>query len=363
MTVMPPPFVVMTMPRSRSFWLSKFLAPRGWTCGHDSLRYMRNLDDGRRWLAQPWTGTCETGIAPWWRALQRLRPDCAVVVVRRDPREVIESLVRLGLFPESETLWRQCYRMAAKLDQIALRWPGALVVDYQDLVLEDCCAEVFEHCLGGLEHDPTWWQWHHQTNLQGDVLGILRYLVAYAEPIQAAIAGAKQAELGAMERRPKNQSLYGYTVQLEPLASLRRDGAAVFALHCIQAGLAPGAWQATNWSLYQGLEDQGNLQCLLARDSSGGLIGYLLTVIGPSFDDTRVRQATHTMQWTDPMWPGLGRRMAREAVALLVGKANEVIWQPGELADGPRFGLLAKRLGAKPDGQLWRLELGSGGPG
>ena len=74
---MTPPFVVYALPRSRTFWLSRFLCYAEWNCGHDEIRHARSLDDVRAWFSQSYTGTVETAAAPWWRLIQRLRPDCA----------------------------------------------------------------------------------------------------------------------------------------------------------------------------------------------------------------------------------------------------------------------------------------------
>src|SRR5664279_2954834 len=123
-----PPFVVLAMPRSRSYWLSRFLSAGGWHCGHDELRHMRSLDDVRSWLAQPLTGTVETAAGPFWRLLMDLAPDARVVVLRRPVAEVVDSLVRLGF--ERAPMVRIMTRLDAKLAQIAVRVPGCLSVSF-----------------------------------------------------------------------------------------------------------------------------------------------------------------------------------------------------------------------------------------
>ena len=49
----PPPFVVLSLPRSRSYWLSRYLSYGGWHCGHEEIRHARTLSDVRAWLARP----------------------------------------------------------------------------------------------------------------------------------------------------------------------------------------------------------------------------------------------------------------------------------------------------------------------
>ena len=55
----PPPFLVLALPRSRTFWLSRFLAFGGWDCGHDQLRFMRGMEDVKAWLGTPCFGSVE----------------------------------------------------------------------------------------------------------------------------------------------------------------------------------------------------------------------------------------------------------------------------------------------------------------
>ena len=61
-----PPFVIFALPRSRTFWLSKFLTAGGWVCEHDEARHVRGMDDVRSALGREFTGYVETGAAPFW---------------------------------------------------------------------------------------------------------------------------------------------------------------------------------------------------------------------------------------------------------------------------------------------------------
>jgi hypothetical protein len=90
----PPPFVVFSLPRCRTKWLSVFLQYGPWSVGHDELRHARSLDDVTSWLSQPCTGTVETAASPFWRLLPA---GVRVVTVRRDVWDVVGSLFRAGL--------------------------------------------------------------------------------------------------------------------------------------------------------------------------------------------------------------------------------------------------------------------------
>jgi hypothetical protein len=163
-----PPFVILGLPRSRTYWLSHYLSYGGWHCGHDELRRCRSLDDAREWLARPRTGTAETVGARYWRMLWRIAPETRVVVVRRDPGAVFRSLIRLPYPMDAAYLARELRRQDRALDQVAKRWPGALTVTFDDLAQEAVCARVFEHCLP-YSHDHAWWASLADRNLQADV--------------------------------------------------------------------------------------------------------------------------------------------------------------------------------------------------
>ena len=51
----PPPFVVLSLPRSRSYWLSRYLSYGGWHCGHEEIRHARTLSDVRGRVGKPLT--------------------------------------------------------------------------------------------------------------------------------------------------------------------------------------------------------------------------------------------------------------------------------------------------------------------
>ena len=171
------PFVIFALPRSRTKWLSAFLAYGDWQCAHDQLRHCRSLDDVRSWLAQPCTGTVETAAAPHWRLLRRLAPETRVVIVRRDPADVFASLRRMPYEMDWAYIARELQRQDVALDEVADRWPQALSIAYADLAHEETCARLFQHCLP-YRHDHEWWASLAQQNLQADVDGVVRDVAA-----------------------------------------------------------------------------------------------------------------------------------------------------------------------------------------
>ena len=138
-----PPYVIYALPRSRTFWLSRFLTYRDWNCGHDELLHCRSMDDVGSWLGQPCTGTVETNAAPFWR----LVPYMKTVVIRRPVDEVVDSLRKLGFQTDQDNFTSYIRNLDRKLDQIERRVPNVLSVSFDELKTEEACKRVFQFCL------------------------------------------------------------------------------------------------------------------------------------------------------------------------------------------------------------------------
>jgi hypothetical protein len=227
------PFVVLALPRSRTYWLSKFLTYGNWTCGHDEIRHARSLSDVQAWLARPRTGTAETAAALFWRVLRRLAPHARVVVLRRDPSAVFASLLRLPVEFDAAIMVQQLRRLDAALDEVAACWPGALSVAFEDLRHEATCAAVFEHCLG-LSHDHAWWASLAESNLQADIPALLHETLANERLITRLNRG-----IACRDYRMRLEATHGPTFghievhRWSPAVAvaMRRDIDAVCAMH------------------------------------------------------------------------------------------------------------------------------------
>jgi hypothetical protein len=350
----PPPFVIFGLPRSRTYWLSRFLSYGGWECGHEEARRLRSPEDVKAWLSMPATGTAETAAAPFWRTLQRLAPQARVVVIRRPAEEVIASLMRLGIAFDPAVLATVVRGLDTKLDQIEARWPGALAVRYEDLATEATCARVFEHCLP-FKHDPAWWRLLAPMNLQINMPALVRYAAAYAAPIAKVAAQVKQQTIAAMGRA---KEIDGVTFQQEPFGTFYRDATECFEEHLVQTGQAPDDHARKNLPLLQALDDLGALQIITARSRNGLMHGYLMSIVSPSLDSPGLIEGMHTIFFASPDVRGLGMKLQREALAALRARGvGEVVMRAGVRGSGPRLGTIYRRLGAEPFGELYRLKL------
>ncbi len=347
------PFIIYALPRSRTFWVSRFLSYGDWNCGHDELRHARGLEDVRSWLSQECTGTVETAGAPWWRLARRYRPDLRTIVIRRPVRDVVESLVRLGLDTTIEPLM---VKLDRKLDQIERRVPGVLSISYAELATEAGCARLFEHCLP-YAHKPDWWGAFASLNLQVSMAALIRYSAAYQTQLDKVAKIAKQQCIAGMARPVKD--LEGVSIQQESFETVHRDGRHLFRDHCISVGETPDSWEGKNIPLMRELDRRHAIQFMTAR-SNGRMFGYLMAILSPSLESPHIMTAVHTLFFAAPGFFGLGMKMQRASIAALKEKGiHEVYFRAGPRGSGPKMGPLYQRLGAEDFGHLYKLETGA----
>lgn len=348
------PFIIYSLPRSRSFWLSRYLSYGAWHCGHDEIRYTRSIDDVRSWFGQDFTGTAETAAAPWWRMVQRIRPDIRTVVVRRPVPEVIDSLARLSLVFDRPAVMAKLRYLDRKLDQIERRVSNVMSVTFDELREEKTCGAVFERCLG-IERNPEWWATMAPLNIQINMSAMLRYCVAYKAPMEKLSLIAKQFEFSAMARDTK--PIDGLTIQQESFDTFFRDGHPLFRAHLAEVGEPPDAFWSKNLPLMQALYQHGAMQITTAR-CNGRMFGYLMAVISPSMENAAVTTAIHTTFYASPLFPGLGLKLQRASLQALRDRGiDEAYWHSGVRGSGPRMDVIYRRLGASDFGRLYTLKL------
>lgn len=327
--------------------MSRFLSYADWQCGHDELRHARSMADVNAWFAQPCTGTVETAAAPFWRLL----PDgVRTIVVRRPVGDVLDSLSRLGFAADPQIV----RRMDAKLDQIEARVPSVLSVQFSDLASEEGCAMVFEHCLPYV-HDHGWWETMAALNLQINFGHMLRHYAAYRPQLEKFAGQAKHTAIAAMRCPPR--AIDGMTIQHEPFDVWYRDAVPLFREHMLQTGQAIDDYTRKNIPLLRLIDELGCMQVTTAR-CNGRMFGYLMTVLSPSLDAPDVLSAMNLPFFASTDTPGLGMKLQRASIdGLRARGVGEIFMRAGTRGSGPRLGVMYRRLGAVPDGELFKLEL------
>lgn len=181
------PFIIHTLGRSRTAWLSEFLSYGPWWCEREIAISMRSLDDVAKWFRRPNVGTVETAACYGHWLLRQSVPDIREAVIRRPVEDVIRASLANGIKagvnydePELRRLITYGDRM---LEKIAAR-PGVLSLDYADLETEAGCRKVFEFCLG-LPFDREWWLKWKDENVQISLVDIVYY---YADNLDAITA-------------------------------------------------------------------------------------------------------------------------------------------------------------------------------
>ena len=171
------PFIVYALPRSRTAWLSKFLSYGDWTCHHEQAIYMRTMDDVRALLSRPDTGCVETAAAQGRYLIKHAFPDIREVVILRPVKEVVNSMLNTDVAsiaaydPDKlQKIMEYGDRILRKIAQDV----NVLAINYSDLVFEEACADIFEHCLP-YRFDKSWWKSLKFQNIQVDVKAVLQY--------------------------------------------------------------------------------------------------------------------------------------------------------------------------------------------
>lgn len=150
-------YIVFALPRTRSFWLSKFLSYEGLKCEHDDWIGLNH---------RPWfNGSVETGMIPYWKDIKTIYPKMRMATVRRPIDEVISSLMRLELPIHADKMIFTVKLCIHHMYELENADPSVLKTSYEELATEEGCAKIFQHCLQR-PFDHKWWMYMKDQNLQ-----------------------------------------------------------------------------------------------------------------------------------------------------------------------------------------------------
>ena len=205
---MPQPFIIYTLSRSRTAWLSEFLTYGPWFVEREIAIGMRSLDDVANWFACPNVGTVETAACYGHWLLRQAVPGIREAVVRRPVEAVIQSSLAageaVGITYDESHLRRLLTYGERMLTKISAR-PGVLTLDYADLETEAGCRAIFEFCLE-TSFNREWWLRWRDVNVQISLLDLVRYYAANLAEITTWKQTAK-AELRHLVRTGKLKEL------------------------------------------------------------------------------------------------------------------------------------------------------------
>jgi len=271
------PFIVFSLPRSRSAWIARFLSYGGKTCGHDLATRCGTMAEFRAMFDRDYAGTAETGAVVGWQAIRRLLPEARIAVVRRPVAEVHGSLARFGL--GSPLLMDELRERDAMLDQVA-RLRGVKSYSFADLNGIDACRDLFEHCLGE-PFDWEWWERWANRNVQVDVAERVKFLADNRERIEAlkreARGGAPHVVIGP-----------------ESWDSVWPEIDAVFAEHFseVEGDLASNRPYKLDEPAMRAMNATGQLRIFTAR-VDGALAGYCMWSVTKDVESAGMLIAQH----------------------------------------------------------------------
>lgn len=346
-------FIVYGLPRSRTFWLSQFLTYKDWQCGHDEIRYVRDMNDIRSYFKQANIGTVETAASPFYRLVQHYVPNIKTVIVRRDPIDILRSLSQLNTPCNFEATEKMLRNQEIKFYQIEKNVPNVLSVNFEELNDEATCAKIFEHCLP-FKHDPVWYNSIKDINLQVHYGRQVEYCKHYMPQLQKAAKIAKMQILSLLQKPEVN--LDGIEIKEEPFQTWV-DEQRLVKSHLAFVGENPDVLETVNFEVFRMLEKEGCLQTTIAR-CNGKVFGYLITTITPWLMESNEVIAQHTTFYASPEFKGLGKQIMREANQLLADKGiKRVQIRTGIHESAPAIKAIAQRLGAKEFGELFMLNI------
>ena len=160
-----PPFAILGTPRSRTAWLSKFLTWGKWHCYHEPSATFRSQDDIRRFFNIPFVGASDSALTLRWREILACRPDCRLVVVRRDLEGVLRSLEAKGVAGSPVAV---SIRLADRAISDLRAAHPVLFVPYEEIGRPEVAARIFETCLGEPMPIEHWRRWEG-INVQIDI--------------------------------------------------------------------------------------------------------------------------------------------------------------------------------------------------
>lgn len=185
-----PPFVVFSLPRSRSAWLAHMLG-HSHEVGHDLAVRCGAIGDFTGPLAsEALAGTVETGAGLAHRLLAHLLPGARFLVLHRPVAEVEASFARQGItLAPGELISRE-----AQLETIVMS--GVPCVESANLSEPNCANWTYEYLLG--EEPPDGWIAKCQgVNIQIDLHARILELAAAGPRLEALAKSvlSAQAEL------------------------------------------------------------------------------------------------------------------------------------------------------------------------
>lgn len=180
------PYIIYSLPRSRTAWLSAFLTYGDWKAYHEVLLYCRSLQNIKELLSNSNMGIVETGAIAGRLLIKHCCPQIKEVVILRPVEEAIESMLNTNTHGmvtwDKDKMHRVMHYSDRQLRKLVTS-PDVLAIDYAELATEEGCKKIFEYCLP-YPFDKEWWKLGKDQNIQVDMKQFFTYYIANREQIE-----------------------------------------------------------------------------------------------------------------------------------------------------------------------------------
>lgn len=187
-----PPFVIFSLPRSRSAWLAHWLNHSLSRVGHDTLIVCDTPEEFIDLFSRGMIGTVETAGVAGWKLMRSRLPSARFVTIRRPLEDVERSLEAKGAFFSSTHL--ELLLRDAMLDEIELLGEAERI-DFASLSFLPTRQWLWEYLLD----EPLDFEWDvalEATNIQINMPERLRQLAERREANLALLSSVSSLTQG-----------------------------------------------------------------------------------------------------------------------------------------------------------------------
>jgi hypothetical protein len=136
-------FIILSMPRSRTAWLSLYLTLAGLACEHELIAKSDSFESAISKIKSQEIGCCDTGqILRLKEIKDELNP--RILIIKRDINDVKDSLSKIGINGVDELLSKQ-----NDILNVASQENDTLTIQFQDI--DSRIEEIYSFLSGGLE--------------------------------------------------------------------------------------------------------------------------------------------------------------------------------------------------------------------
>lgn len=156
-------FFILGLPRSRTSWLTAFLQHPDVFCGHEY--FSTSVCGGVLYeVPHQYAGSVDTN--PVLALEYKKDLGAPLVLIRRDPKDVLESLCKLFGEPERLYLTKCISEMSKALKEAEVY--ADLIIDFEDL--DDRIEELWGVCLPTIPFDPVKYSLYKHLNINTTVV-------------------------------------------------------------------------------------------------------------------------------------------------------------------------------------------------